>query len=691
MEPIGPILAIARLGVVVGLLFLLPGFALGPYLVPGASTPLARLGRAAGIGLLAAIAGSSLLAVLGLFRPTIVATVLAGLAILPLHADRPHWPRPSARTRRWWLAALPAAALGAGLAVMPALVLAGSDALVLAPSTWSGIPGALAIAANGGLPTDFTAWNAGAHLVPAELPSAAHLAAALQLLPGDLTTRLLVYRAALTATTILAAALLFRRWLPTWHALIAAGLFVGFAGGAQPFLGDLVDAPWLALSLFAVWLADRALVERSLHLLGTCALVAAAVLVGRVDLFLVCVTGIVAVSTARWIVAPAGGPESAGGLGHRHGRRLGLRRGLGRASLAPLAAAAVVLAVAAGAGSVGSGALSIATPVGAVLGVVDGAGGTATPVPPGWRSSGDAVADFTLALGAPTGALEDSLPVAFAGGLLATGPRGIGLGSIVVGGLLAVALGAWPWLDARRQRLAAMLVAFGLGLCLTAIAVSSTGLVAARRLAVETLLPMEWLVAAGGAGLAAGQIGRLLAARPALLVGPRRVAMLAPYAAIGLVAVAALTAAPGPTDARSAASRTAADAWAWIAAETPGDARILVNGRTDGIVAALAGRSGVLDGPADASADAGSLERATALVLGARAAFADPTSRATADFLARESVTHLLVASGSASPADVGAERLFPADLEALRSSDRFVPVTSFGGRVWLFEVLPEP
>ena len=77
--------------------------------------------------------------------------------------------------------------------------------------------------------------------------------------------------------------------------------------------------------------------------------------------------------------------------------------------------------------------------------------------------------------------------------------------------------------------------------------------------------------------------------------------------------------------------------------------------------------------------------------LGARALFLDPDGSGAARYLAREAVTHLLVA-GEAAGADLGGYLPFSTDRAALARSDRYTLLRSFdGGRLLLYAVRPLP
>jgi hypothetical protein len=126
-----------------------------------------------------------------------------------------------------------------------------------------------------------------------------------------------------------------------------------------------------------------------------------------------------------------------------------------------------------------------------------------------------------------------------------------------------------------------------------------------------------------------------------------------------------------------------------MAANLPADARILANAYTDGSIAAVTKRVGIVDGRAVYLEDPRFLAESTALVLGARVVFGTPESPGTATYLAREHVTHLLVATEGPLGRDLGGYLLFDTDVGVIRADPRFRLVRSFGGdRLLLFEVV---
>ena len=81
MDPIALLTSAVMATIVSALLFLLPGAALGWLVLPGASTPLGRVGRAAGVSLLATLATCTVLARFGVLTGPAIVLSLASLTI----------------------------------------------------------------------------------------------------------------------------------------------------------------------------------------------------------------------------------------------------------------------------------------------------------------------------------------------------------------------------------------------------------------------------------------------------------------------------------------------------------------------------------------------------------------------------------------------------------------------------------
>ncbi|MEO8572023.1 MAG: hypothetical protein ABI553_10040, partial [Chloroflexota bacterium] len=86
MDPIAFLTSAVVATMVSVLLFLLPGVALGPLVLPGATTPLSRLGRATGVSLLVGLVGCTLLARFGVLSGGSVVVLLLAVAGLGLVA-----------------------------------------------------------------------------------------------------------------------------------------------------------------------------------------------------------------------------------------------------------------------------------------------------------------------------------------------------------------------------------------------------------------------------------------------------------------------------------------------------------------------------------------------------------------------------------------------------------------------------
>ncbi|MFH1475343.1 MAG: hypothetical protein ABIG85_05730, partial [Chloroflexota bacterium] len=328
----------------------------------------------------------------------------------------------------------------------------------------------------------------------------------------------------------------------------------------------------------------------------------------------------------------------------------------------------------------------------------------ADEMPPGWAFTSDPTWDFYVAAVAP-GQLGREPPGSFTDRRLL--PRSIlhlwpGLDArapgllVVLAGLLAAPWLAWPLLDARRRRALVAAAVFGVGLAAGAyllFAISDTYV--PMRTGPRRLLPYELVLPVVAATTLLVLGDRLL--RPgwrALL--PRRGAALAAGLAMTLAAAAMVAPAPetGLDDDPEPGLTTAGyAAYRWIDGNLPPTARLLANAYTDGSVAALARRTGVVDGRAVYLEDRAFLAESTAMVLGARTVFLAPDGPGARRFLAREGVTHLLVAAdgggaGAGSGADLGGYLPFETDVDALEGSGGYTLVRSFdGGRLRLYAV----
>ena len=173
---------------------------------------------------------------------------------------------------------------------------------------------------------------------------------------------------------------------------------------------------------------------------------------------------------------------------------------------------------------------------------------------------------------------------------------------------------------------------------------------------------------------------------------PRRGAMTAAGTSLAILCAAMLWAGPAAAidDPEPGISPVGYEAYRWIDANLPADARVLANAYTDGALTALSRRTGIVDGRAVYLEDAEFLRASTALLLGARVVFTDPDGPGAGAFLRREGVDYLLVVGPGADGGDIGGYEPFETDGAALATSRRYTLVRTFGdGRLSLYRVEP--
>jgi hypothetical protein len=705
MDPIAILFEATRAAIALVLLFVLPGLTLGPVIAPGASTHLARLGRAVGVSLVVTAIACLALGRLGLLRPTILVLLLLGLTLLPLHARLPRRPgRPSWHARRWWLGAAAGAVLATLLAVLPAGPQAGGAPVPSGATSWSDAALAWSTGETGGFRADLPSWGGAAPARVDHGPLTAHSGAAFLLMESHPLVELNLYRLAVLLSGIILATLFLCRWVSTWIALLGAILLFRTVWIEAAFAGYGPEAWGLAVALFALWLTDRAVVERSRRLAVAATASAAMVFLVDIEVFLVLAAAVVGIVAARAFIQPGGGPESAGGLGHRHGRRVGLRSPIAIDVVRPLALGAGIVAGAFLLGVIGDAFLTGDNRIVGYLG--GGRGGEAVPIPlvgeppAGWKPSGDPTWDFHVAANAPD-QFGQPPPAAFVDDRLLPGsavhiwPWVDGrqlLGLIVLAALLAIPLGGWPFADARRQRAILGLTVFAAVLLAGSFALFSLiPTFVPRRVGPSGLVPFIAIVPAVAATIGLWWLDRLVA--PRLRSRLWRGAM--PVAGAMLAAVTALIVVPGPPtqgavgDRAPVLSPVGYEAYRWIGGNLRPGTRVLANAWTDGALGAIAEHPGVIDGPAPYLDDPALLARATGLLLDARKVFAEPDGADAAAFLEREGVQYLLVVTPPGTGDDLGASKPFDVDLAALESSSRYRLEQRFGdGRLLLFEVV---
>jgi hypothetical protein len=681
--------------IVLGSVFVLPGLVLGPLVAPGAATPLDRLGRAAGVSLLTVAPACMVLAWIGWLTPAAVVVALATLIVLPLIVRRPRSPlrRPTGHAARWWIGAFIGTVAVAILTILPSRAMVGSALLPFTSTVWYYANLAVATGAARGFPPTLPEWGTERPFQTDYLPVTAHTAGFLELMPGDLLVNLELYRLALVIAGILVGTLLLRRWVSTWLAVLGACLLLGTARLEFKFLAYKPETFGLILALFGLWLLDRALIERSRRLAILAMLTAAVVFLSHAEVFLVFASGAVGLATARWLVAPGGGP-------------LGLRLPLDKRLAATSATVAAVLL---GGMLLGAIANAVVTGDARLAGYVFGRGASASApaaprrasVPDGWVQSGDPTWDFYVAAVA-WNQLGDPPPTSFVDrrllqrstlqvwpGLDARSPSML----IVLVAVVGLPLLAWPWLGARRRRMVLTWWVFAVVLFVGSyVLFTMSDTYVPRRVGPRRLIPYELLLPVVSAVIVLWGVDRLV--RPGwLALLPRRgAAMLAAGAFLAVLTAGMLAPAPSTPsdepDREPGLTSVGYEAYRWIAANTPTDARVLANAYTDGSLAAISGRTGIVDGRAVYLEDPTFLADSTDLLLGARVAFADPDGAAAADFLASEGVDYVLVAGPEAQGSDLGGYRPFETDHESLADSGRYTLVRTFGdGRLSLYRV----
>ena len=708
-DPVAAVLIAGQAIVGLALLFVLPGLAVGPWLLPGARTPLDVLGRGIGLSLLIVAAGCTGLAELGVLRPLALLVLVLAVTVAPLATARGRSfgrsfvrrvgapraraiARIRARARRVVVVLLVGVGLVAVVVLLPSRAAVGDDLLPQTSTPWFYMAVAREVADHGAVPATIVDWGQPRPFPTDYLPATAHAAGALLLLPGDLPTVFAWYRLAILAAAAVLAAVLLRRWVSTWIAILGACVLLGTVRLEAKFLDMRPETFGIVVALFAIWVGDRALAERSRRAASVAVAAAVLVFLSHAEVFLIL------------------GPAFAGlalGRSLAGGGRIDLRRPGTRQITTVVAGIGLFVAAAA----IGAGLNGLIAGEFRLVGYVAADRAAPPPVPAdripdGWVFSGDPTWDFYVASVAP-GQLGEPPPSSFFGSNLL--PRAIldiwpdldgrtRPGKVTLAGLLLLPVLLWPWLDRRKRRLMLTWWAFGGALLVGSFllfAASSTYVPA--RVGPRRLMPYELLVPVMTVVALLGVVDRAL--RPAWrLLVPRRTAMAVAGLALAVLTIGAIAPPPraAPTADAAAAvaddepglTQTGYDALRWIDANLPADARILANAYTDGSILAVARRPGILDGRAVYLEDREFLAESTSLVLGARVLFADPGGPRAAPYLAAERVSHVLVATVGPTGADVGGYLLFDTNLPGLASGGRYTLVRSFGaGRLLLYQV----
>nr|MBA3779589.1 hypothetical protein [Chloroflexota bacterium] len=266
----------------------------------------------------------------------------------------------------------------------------------------------------------------------------------------------------------------------------------------------------------------------------------------------------------------------------------------------------------------------------------------------------------------------------------------------VVGVILLLPLFGWRWLARAQRRAVLTWLVFAFGLAAGAFAfVLLYETYVPLRVGPRRLLPYELFVPVVFLAidllllqrLVHWVAGRALAGRANVMrsaVGVVVVAVIALF-----VARAPLSQGPvGEEDESFGLERTGYDAYGWIAQNTPPGSRILTSAYTDGIVAALTRRVGIVDGRAVYLEDAPFLREALEHLLGARVVFGAPAAPGAVDYLRDERVDYLLVTGPEANGRTLGGYPVFEVDLAALDAQPYLRLLLTFGDdRLRLYEV----
>jgi hypothetical protein len=685
------------------LLFALPGFALGPSALPEVSTPLARLGRALGLSLVTGMVVCMILTALGLLTGPLVAASLVAITTLGFAVRRPRLGLPGRRRRRWWAGAIAGIAVAILLVVAPSRAAVGPEMLPLTSTTWYYANLAQTVAAAGRIPAGVAEWGAIRPFPTDYLPVTDHTAGAMLLLPGDILTDLEIYRLAILVFGLVLAVVLLRRWVSSWAALLGAILLFATVHLTQKFGGYRPESVAFDLLLFTVWLADRAMIERSLRIAGLAAVSSALVFMAHAEVFLVLCAALAGLAVGRATVVDGG---------FRRGR-LGLRIPLGRTGVRSLAVAAGLVVAGIVLGSATAFAMTGRAGVFGYVPTEDARSASAVrrpdpeAIPPGWTFSDDPTWDFYVAAVAPN-YLGMPPPATFRDSRLLprtllrvwTSVDGRTRPGLAVLALLAlVPLIAWRWLDPRRRRAVLGWLVFGgclVGGSYVLFAISSTYV--PQRTGGVRLVPYLVFIPVVSAVVLAWGAGRRLAPavssrvrrRPRLDAPETRWLVRFGMASLAVVVVWAVAVAV-PLGGREAALDPIGDqAYLWMRDNLPADARILANGYTDGSIAAVTGRVGIVDGRAVYLEDPAFLAESTALCLRARLFFANPAAPSARAFLSDERVTHVVVSTSGPLGRDIGGYPLFPTDPVALAASPALHLTRTFGdGKLLLYEVVP--
>ena len=671
--------------------FVVPGITWGPLIAPGTPPGLNRIGRTVGSSLVVTAIGMTALAIVGLLRPAVVITTLALLSLAPLAIPSVRRSiaglRLPARRQVSWALAIAGLGLAATFIVVPSHAKLDEAPLPASTTVWYYARLAESVAATGGFPADFAEWGGTRPFQTDYAPFTAHSAAVFDLLPADLPAALESYRLAILAVGFCLGVLLLRRWFSTWLAVLGTVLLLGTVRLDQRLLTYRPEAFAFVLALLALWLVDRAAVERTPRLIAAASVSLGVVFAAHAEVFLVVLPAAAGIALARGPLRPSNG-------------RTGFRAVAGRTSLAGPATVLVVAVLAAVLGSLGNAAVAgefrLAAYIGQSVTVEDVSPPPAERIPPGWELSGDPAWDFFVAA---TGPARRDLPVDFTDprllprSTLHIWPHVDGMtrpGLIALIALLLLPVVLWPRLDARRRRAIVTWLIFGVGLFAGSYLIYAVSdWYVPQRVGGRRLMPYELFVPVVAAVVGLWAADRWL--RPAWARLSLPWARLLPVL-LGMVVVVATISAPSGSgeSEEPGLTRLGFGAYGWMRANLPPGARVLANAYTDGSLTLLSGDVGILDGRAVYLENPEFLGESTSLLLGARRFFMNPGDPAGRAFLADEDVEYLLVVGPRGTSSDVAGYRPFATDVDALAGDSRYTLVQRFGNqRLMLFRVEP--